>query len=725
MAWSIAEWATGTTARLMRVPWDSSYKDCMAWTVDERDSYFDANATAAWTLDSMQYLKANEPVYVPLMYDDVWDCNYLVVQNAECPTASSTPNTLCYFVTNVAYINPETSSLELQLDVWNTFALGMRTPVGYLERGHLAWVSHASRKMLMGYDVVTDVTDAGGCAQDWRWTNRYCMEPEGLDVGNEYQVWNHTHVDLTTWTNIAGEGGEIGVVVVSSVRLQGDWGTESSPNVETPNCKLIGGTITNLDVYYFSIDNWRTLTSDLQSCPWISKGISNVYVVPRSFLDLASASVNFGTSSVEGWQVMGGSTSDAGSPQDLYSAYVQELVTDAWDSAAGGLAYPIYKAYTYPYSYFMIDTNTGNPLVLKPELVQNGQLVLELVTSFEPPTTKVGVTPSGYGLASDSANTGNLYDYLTTANVTRTRQAPTGYGYQVCAWLDSVPQTQVVNDEYNYYLASTYNTRAASYAGAGWSQSLSNAQASLSYNQTLTNLANQQANNQLQNQQVQNSLLAGLGSGAISAIGSLASGNILGTVSSAANTLLNTSVQYANNNLSNQMFANNQATALTLAGQNKGLAEWAAQGNYEQAIRSINATVQDAAITQPSVSGMASGDTFNLDWGLLGFDVYVMVPSQGRRMALLDYFIRYGYTINRYVRSQAWRHVCDMTEYQYWKFADCTIPDTVGDDNVRNVIKGIFERGVTVWHDPDHIGQVGISGVSNSPMVASDRYWYY
>lgn len=723
MAWSVAEWATGSTARLMRVPWDPSYKDVLAWTRAERDAYFSAHETAQWTISNMQYLKANEPVMVPLMYDDCWDANYLVVHNADCPTASSTPPTLCYFVTNVAYVNPETSSLELQLDVWNTFALEMGTPYGYLERGHLAFVAFASYKHVgNGQDVVTPANDAAGAQVDWKAINRFCMEPEGLDVGNEYQVFRHEHIDLTTWVNPQGDGGEIGVVVVSSVELQGEWGSESAPNVRTPGCHKIGGTITNLSTYYFTIDGWEQLTRDLTDAPWISKGISNVYVVPRSFLNLAGSPATFGPDNVEGWQVMGGS--DATTP--LYDELVRDLMDTAWfEQFYDSVPYPLYKCYTYPYSYIMIDTNVGNPLVLKPELLANGELQLRLRAAFEPPTTKIGILPVGYGLASDTIEVGNIYSYLDTQNAPKQAQAATGYGYQTAAWLDSMPQTQVVNDEYNYYLASTYNSRNASYTGAGWLQSKSLASSGLSYNQSLTNMANQRATNELRNQQVQNSILAGLGSGAVGAIGSLATGNFLGAASTVVNQLIGSSVQMANNDLTNQQFYSNQATALTLAGQNKGLAQWAARGDYAQAIRSLDASVQDAAITQPSVSGMAAGDTFNLDWGLVGFDVYVMVPSFGRRLALVDYFERYGYTVNRFIRSFPWAHMCDMSEYQYWKMEDCTIVDMAGDDNARDVVKGIFERGVTVWKNPDHIGQVGMNGVTNVPEVTNEHYWWY
>ena len=727
MAYSLAEWAVGSRAYLMRVPWGPDYKDIVGWSVDERDAYFRAHRAASWTLEDMQYLKPNEPVRVPLMYDDCWRANYLVVENAQCPSASETPPTLCYFVTNVGYVNPNTSTLELQLDVWQTFALTARFGNCYVERGHIvakAWDGfyRADGGSYPDYDMASDADKQIDEQRRWRANSRYMLEAEGLDVGSDYTVGYHGHVDLTTWENRAGEGGEIGAVIVSSVRLGGDWGTTSAPEVNTPGARVVSGTIMNLDVYYMTISDYRGLISDMREYPWISKGISNVYVVPRSFLDLVGTPERLGPNKRAAYVVTGGADgfSSPTRGDSLFYEGIHELLRTclpAWSENADSP-----KFETWPYAYIMIDTNEGSPLVLKPELV-GGNLNLTLAGTVAPPTFKIGIRPDGYGSSAVTpANGVNMYTYLDATNSPKQAQTATGYGWQTVAWIQNAIQTQVVNDEYNYYLASTYNTRLASYQGASWSQAKSVAASGLSYNQTLANLATAQQNNQLRNQQVQNSILAGIGQGALGAVGALTSGNVFGAVSNAASTAISAGTQYANNELTNAMFNNNQTTALALAGQNLGLAQWAAQGDYAQTVRQLQASVQDAAVTQPSVSGMASGDAFNLDHGLIGFDVYVMVPNWGRLYALADYFCRYGYTCNRIIDLSRISLV-PMETYTYWKMAECEIPEWSGDDGTRDVVRGIMQRGVTVWREADAIGHAGITGYRN--RVAEAGTWYY
>lgn len=725
MAYSIVEWATGSVAYLASVPWDASYKDVLAWTPEERDTYIKNATTAKWTLEDMQYLKPGEPIVVPLMYDDVWRVNYIMVVNESCPTSSTTPPTLCYFVTNVAYLNTCASTLTLQLDVWNTFALDMKLGHCYVERGHIAQVAFESWYQRQ----IGSLTDPDMISEArYRATNRYLLEPEGLDLGNEYQVAYHTHVDLTRFNNSEGEGAELGVVIVSSVNLGGSWGTESAPEINTPGAFIISGTVTCLDVYYMALSDWLGLTSDMREYPWISKGISNVYIVPRGMLNLGENAENIGPNKRPGFRVEGGIRSNV---NEAFDEGVYELIEGFFTRASLGDKVDFAKFFTYPYAYFMIDTNEGDPLLLKPELCQSGRIQLGVESTFAPPCTKVAIVPFGYGTSPLSQGYGqNIYHYLTARYPDGegvAEQAKGGYGYQDVAWIKNVPQTQVVNDEYNYYLASTYNTRQANYAGASWSLARSNAATNLQYSQAMQNVVNDSVNNQLRNQQVQNSVLGGLANTALGAIGSAVGGNVFGALSGIGSGLIGAGVTVANNDLTNQRIANNQSLAVSLAGQNQGLAQWAAQGDYQQQIRALNATVQDAAVVQPSVSGMAGGDAFNVEHGLYGFDVYLMVPSWTALLKVADFWARYGYAVNRWcdLTSRTAKTLLMTESYQYYKMQDTTIVEWSGDDSTREVVRGILERGVTLWANPGLIGNAGLGGASNAPVVNdSYNYWY-
>lgn len=673
------EWATGSTARLMRVPWDSSYKDVIWWTPTQRDNYFDAQTTTEWTVSDMQYLRAGEPVTIPIPYDDCWRANYLVVDNARAPFASSDPVTLCYFITNVTYQAPNSTLLTLQLDTWQTFALTMELGTCYVERGHVA---------VAASDLSPDTLA--------RTAQRYLLEPEGLDVGNEYVVSRNFYGDLS---DVNGMG--LGVLVTSTADLEADWGTLSAPNLDTAHSRIVDGLPSGAGLYFFTAEQYTSFMSKVSSAPWISKSITLAVGVPAAFVQGDDVSV-------------GGVACKRVTSDDFVNLH--NVLT--WDTEAGfenifadmGGLDRFKKFYTFPYMYMQLDNNTGSPLLLKPELMSmTPMLQLSAVTVVVPPHLRIGIVPFGYGVAGfdEQANRPNQpYTYATFAGE-RTGYIRNGLGLQAAVWFQTFPQFSLVNDEYLNYLVSTQNTREARYAGAGWTLARSSAASRLSYNQALTNMSNAYAKNQLSNQQFQNSLMGSIGNTALGALSALAGGNIGGALGGVASGIINTGVSVANQDLTNQMFYNDQSTAITLAGQNLGLAQWSAQGDYEQTIKSLNATVQDAALTQPSMSGQVGGDGFNMASGNFGVNLRVMCVGLGRARAIADYWARYGYATNRYVDVGTSLNL--MSRYTYWKCADVYVTSFAGDESSKDVVRGIMERGVTVWRDPREVGHVGLS----------------
>lgn len=689
-----SEWATGSTARLFDVPWDSSYKDVVWWDVAHRDAYFEQHALASWTIERMQYLRAGEAVTVPIPYDDCWRANYLVVDNARAPFAESEPVTLCYFIESVTYQAPNATLLTLQLDVWQTFALTMSVGSCYVERGHVvaAAAAHAPE----------GVTSP-------RVAQRYYMEPEGLDVGNDYVVSRHFYHDLS---NLAGAG--LGVLVSATADLEADWGTLDSPNLDTAASHVVDGLPSGAGLYLFTAQQFTDFMTKVKGYPWISKSITLCVGVPAGIVQ--GIDVSLGGIAAKRVQ------SDAMVSLGPDSWATEDGFRNIYDSM-GGLE-KFAKFNTYPYTYYEVDTNNGSPVLLKPELcVPNGYLTFNLVTVVVPPHLRIAIVPQRYGLNADDSLVNDpstqTYEYVTySGGGSRTLNA--GQNLGVAAWIQSFPQFALVNDEYLNYLVSTQNTREAQYAGAGWAQQKSNASARLGYNQALTNMSNNYANNQLRNQQVQNSMLGSIGNTALGALGALATGNVGGALSGVAGGVINTAVTAANNDLTNQQFHNNQTTAITLAGQNLGLAQWSAQGDYEQTIRSINATVQDAALTQPSMSGQVGGEGFNLASGNFGYNVRVMTVNPARARAIADYWQRYGYACNRYVTIGA--NLQLMSRYTYWKCADVYVTDWQGDEGTKNVVRGIMERGVTVWKDPREIGRIGLGYDNGADLTIGALY---
>ena len=84
-----------------------------------------------------------------------------------------------------------------------------------------------------------------------------------------------------------------------------------------------------------------------------------------------------------------------------------------------------------------------------------------------------------------------------------------------------------------------------------------------------------------------------------------------------------------------------------------------------------------------------------------------------------DYWLRYGYAIDRYVHLGNIREDADyspyvrdgvlslMDKFTYWKMTECKFDGDIP-EQYKGTVRGIFEKGVTVWRDPEDIMQVPI-----------------
>ena len=84
----------------------------------------------------------------------------------------------------------------------------------------------------------------------------------------------------------------------------------------------------------------------------------------------------------------------------------------------------------------------------------------------------------------------------------------------------------------------------------------------------------------------------------------------------------------------------------------------------------------------------------------------VMTQTDAAIAGAGDAFLRYGYAL-----GQQWKmdDMQVMPHFTYWKCSEiwCAGPGNAI-EGAQQQIKDIFTRGVTVWSDPDEIGQVSI-----------------
>lgn len=256
---------------------------------------------------------------------------------------------------------------------------------------------------------------------------------------------------------------------------------------------------------------------------------------------------------------------------------------------------------------------------------------------------------------------------------------------------------------------------------------------------------------------------AGVGTAndALSSLGQIFSGNIAGGLFGIASTALNGATNqivaindqsqqtaYANdvNNANLALLAEStgstMANAEVIRDNNLALARYSAKGDYANTIAGIQAKVQDAQIVQPSTSGQVGGNIFNCVEGEYVVALRFIRLQTHFLSQVADYWQRYGYAINRFMQpdgdtrttrggkyEQHMSLQC-MTHFTYWKMCQCTFQewyyfeDRTGGKKETNglglptkyvdTIRGIFEKGVTIWNDPKEMNNIDF--YENKPL---------
>lgn len=124
--------------RLLSVPWKADYADVVRFDDEkDRDTWL-SNHDGLTVEYSTPWLRIPaQSVNVPLPYERAAHFNYLYVDIPQIPVdGSNEPTRLCYFIRSVGYAAPSTTTLELELDFWQTYGYRMEVSSLMLERGH-------------------------------------------------------------------------------------------------------------------------------------------------------------------------------------------------------------------------------------------------------------------------------------------------------------------------------------------------------------------------------------------------------------------------------------------------------------------------------------------------------------------------------------------------------------------------------------------------------------
>lgn len=693
-------WPVGTEVTLMQVPWDANYRDIVIWDdVQQRNAYLDAQALSGtgWRSKRFSYCRPNEPISVPVPYSAAYKYNYVVVQNPMQPVeGEEQPLKLCYFILSTDYVAPGTTQLTLQLDVIQTYQFGVCLGNMFVERGHMG-VSNAVFK--------NGVQNLQG-----QYLRKYLNVPEGLDIGDSYVMANHEWYPLTDASTF-----DIGkIIIISSADLAADPGTIDSPNLNVADGQNADGIPSGCNVYSMTLSTFKAVLNAMKEKSWVAQCIQSVSTFPARLLSAGTDVQLFGNSGIT-MQFLG-ETDTLELPLKTYATtgnIYQQLSNGVPDGY-----HDLYKAYTYPYSVIELTAYNGNSVFVKPELVYGNTLALTVIGCAVAPFARIGVFPTNYGQAFEGGQPVNYNQYTWHGfdGSDHTGVIPSGDFLDSCLWLADFPQFSIVNSNYITYLASTAHTRAYQYESAGWQNAKSNAASDLAYtqamNQTALNEANRYDQGPIGAPQIAN--YAGQAVGAIESGLNRLTGQP--AVSSNEVTLAGAANYLAQRQTGNLAFNATQDLSRQVAGQNLDYAKYAARGDYANQIAAINATVQDAALQAPSTLGQMGGQGFMWKNGLVGFAVNYKTAGGAAMRTVCDFWARYGYKIQRFYNfgNAKMPALKIMNHFSYWKVSETYITCAKANEAEKDAIRGVLEKGVTVWGNPSEIGN--IAPVANAPL---------
>lgn len=712
-------WTPNTEITCATVPWDSSYRDIVRFDSKElRDQYFSEVRQYGYSfnLTGMVYLRYGEPVRVNAPFSMINQCNYLIVRNPIQPvpdTASGLgvpprkPDVFYYFINDVKYIAPNTTQLNVQLDAWQTYYDRLSFGMCYINKGHVGIANENSTQ----YNLRDYLTDT-----------------EGLNIGDEYDVTSQY------FYNFQNEAPYI--VVMSTTSLEGDYGSVSNPKLTTAKGDVNDGMPNGARAYALTAGNFKKFMENIADYPWVSQGISMITVVPRVFCQVSPTTVTI--AGVTANRLAPNPDAD-GSSFEVYNVFANYGIPDRYKH--------LFKFYTAPYSFIEMTALNGGEVVLKNECLPIGHTTgghddgfyVKTRSICTPPQIRGMVMLEGYNSFASDSYTGSFdIDYIAPSGDKYTTHFGSGEYMDLAVMYQNFPQFALVNNMYLYYMASNSHSLQYQFQSADWSQQKALTGASLSYNQATQNMNTAWANQQVANQanwalsdisQEKNTWngVQGAAANGLGAVGSLLSGDIGGAINGAVNAAgsgVNAALNadWINRTTSTQVGAATQTTQNNIANQqymrdtNYDYARFAAKGDYENAIAGIQAKVQDAKLTQPSTSGQNGGDSFNMSNGFCGILFKWKRLKTNFLVQVGDFWLRYGYYVNRWMRPP--QDLKCMSNFTYWKMQQVQV-NGVLPELFKETIRGIFEKGVTVWSNPNNINDIDLA---DNDIVEGVRY---
>lgn len=125
--------------------------------------------------------------------------------------------------------------------------------------------------------------------------------------------------------------------------------------------------------------------------------------------------------------------------------------------------------------------------------------------------------------------------------------------------------------------------------------------------------------------------------------------------------------------------------------------------NAEQQIGLTQAKIQDINNIPPTVSNLGNNTMFDTGWKNMHFYVMIKTVREEYVEQITNYFKMFGYKVNKLEIP----NTKSRESYNYIKTIDANIIGNIPANDL-SAIKGIFDKGVTIWHS-DNVGDYSLT----------------
>lgn len=327
------------------VPLDSRSK--YTYRPSSKSAQFEAfSAYSVYTLTAQSYIRhSNNTIRVALAPDSLLTCNYMMFRN------TSFGNKIFYaFITDVEYVNNETSLITYSIDNIQTYFFDVSFNASYIEREHS--ITDNIGDSITPEPVITSGQEV---------ISKYQSLAKGLTAGvftvivTSHNLLNPVVTDYVFQTATQGN--------FSGACLAGEY------NV----CNVVPSSLQD---FYDVVNNYIRVAGE--------NGILGMYLIPR----LAYTA--------EGWDKDHPWLASNVNTNTLPTVYAQVVPKPAVTDTLGGYLPKNNKLYTYPFCFFRLNNSLGTSKDYRYEFFTTDNATFRLSSSGVTPDQSVYCTPQNY-----------------------------------------------------------------------------------------------------------------------------------------------------------------------------------------------------------------------------------------------------------------------------------------------------------------------------------------